>query len=228
MAVVTAPIINTAASTCDDSGRTLAVTFADPTATFTLDHLLLGGTCTIVYTVTINDLAYANATYSNSATATYTSIPGSDPNERIEPSIGPVTSDFTTPDPTVEKTLTSSSLTSTPGNNLTIGETATYTIVYTFPEGTSCNVTLIDSLPQIDNEGAALEFVSASITAVGAGITSPAFALPQAAVPTDSVLDADTVNDTATWALGNIISTGDNVANSIITVTVIARPRCSR
>ena len=68
-----------------------------------------------------------------------------------------------------------------------------------------------------------MEFVSASITAVGAGITSPAFALPQAAVLTDSVLDADTVNDTATWALGNIISTGDNVANSIITVTVIAR-----
>ncbi|MBK8139490.1 MAG: hypothetical protein IPK52_27385 [Chloroflexi bacterium] len=84
-------------------------------------------------------------------------------------------------------------------------------------------MSLIDNLPRLDNEGAVLGFVSANITAVGAGITSPAFTLPQAAVLTDSPLDADAVNDTATWTLGNVVSTGDNVANSTITVTVVAR-----
>ena len=98
-----------------------------------------------------------------------------------------------------------------------------YTIVYTFPEGTTRSVSLIDNLPRLDNEGAVLGFVSANITAVGAGITSPAFTLPQTAVLTDSPLDADAVNDTATWTLGNVVSTGDNVANSTITVTVVAR-----
>ena len=117
----------------------------------------------------------------------------------------------------VAKTLVSSSEAGTTGSNVTVGETVTYSIVATFPEGTIDNAQIIDTLQQ--NANGNLEIVSAEITQIGADLnwTGKPAVLPSAITTgaTGFTLSLGTVTNT-----GSLDTAAD--ADDRITIEVTA------
>jgi len=105
-------------------------------------------------------------------------------------------------------------------DDLTIGETVTFEIRTTLPEGTTPQVILTDSLPA--NATGVMEYISASVISVGANL-APATANPIPAV-SDANL-ADGINDTVAMDFGQVVNTPDGVtdAGDEIVIQVVAR-----
>ncbi len=106
--------------------------------------------------------------------------------------------------------------------DLVVGEEVTFELVATFGEGTTNGVVITDTLPFTALDGDAdgvLEFVSSQITAIGAGVTNISNGLIIGSTGTQTGSDPDVV----TFDFGNIVATGNNVADSTITIQVVAR-----
>ncbi|TPE60186.1 DUF11 domain-containing protein [Sandaracinobacter neustonicus] len=124
------------------------------------------------------------------------------------------TATVTTPDPTISKTVIDSSHSFTSGNNLAIGETVTFRITVTLPEGTTNNLKLSDVLP--DSMASTLTPISATLVSVGSGISGAG--IP--AIGSSATLSGHTFS----FDFGNVVNAGDNVAsNNSIVFDVVAR-----
>ncbi|MBK8138472.1 MAG: hypothetical protein IPK52_22115 [Chloroflexi bacterium] len=107
--------------------------------------------------------------------------------------------------------------------DLTIGEEVTYRLTFTFPEGITTNVRIVDLLPIASAASpVTLEYVSHALVSFGANLT-PAV-LP---APVVNDRDADGSNDRVIWTLGTITNAPDNTINGAdrIIIDVSARVR---
>ncbi len=125
-----------------ESGGLLTFNFANRTSAGRA--ILPGGTsATIRYTVRIDDAIHPNTTVGNRVDTDYFSAPeGGD-------SFGPLADSTTvrTANFALSKVIIASSEPSTPGDDITIGETVTYEAVLTIPQGSMTNVRIEDDLP---------------------------------------------------------------------------------
>lgn len=131
--------------------------------------------------------------------------------------------------PTIDKIITGTDqgfTTDAQGNpiipDLAIGETVTYQVTVTFPEGTASQVRLSDLLPA--GSIGVLGFVSAQVISVGANLSGGAgLAVAQTGTVTDR--DGDGVMDTVVFDFGNVTNTVDNLhsAADTVVIQVIAR-----
>ena len=129
---------------------------------FSIDELLLSdASCDILYTLVIGNDAEVASTYTNTAVADYSTLPGTPDDDRNKTSNSD-TADFQTPSPVIAKVVSG---TSDAGNDdYAIGEVVTYRITVTLPEGTIDGVVVSDTPPS----GAAI-LTPISMTVLGAG-----------------------------------------------------------
>ncbi len=200
------------------------------TLTVNVAQIPKNGSVTIDYIALINDTALAGGNIDNTARNTYTSLPGLT-GSACTPASAPYLScvpgasgsatgerngngsgqnDYLGSDPT-SMTLTNpqiNKLAPTPVR-YTIGETITYSLEITLPEGTTQNLVVVDDLP------AGLGYVSSSINTTGYQGSLPAYTIT---APGGSGVDV-----TYTFT-GNAVTLGDNdTGNNTFSLQVIAR-----
>lgn len=192
--------------------------FADTgsTVTGTIDEIAVGGTVTITYSVTVEDSFIPGEDLTNNVDVQWTSTAGDNPEERTGDD-GPGPDDDTVlnnydieeeltispnaragGDLIVGKTLEATSLADTEGNDLTIGEIATFRLRIVVPEGTTQALTVVDNLP------AGQRLVDGSLT-IDFGNPAATSTLDPVATAT---IDADNV---LTVTFGDVVNPGDNV-----------------
>lgn len=176
-----------------------------------LDTLAAGASATITLNATVVASAPAGSTVANGTTITWTSTPGANVNERNgggginDYTASANSANFTLARPFVDK-LTPSDTT------YSIGETVTYDILVTLPEGTTNALAVTDILP------AGLNFVSVAVQTAAGGVLANAFA---GTVPAPTTTN---VGNTYTFTFGNTTTTNDNNgANNSFLVRVTAR-----
>ena len=193
-----------------------------------------GGSVTIVYTATVQVGFPTNGSVTNAAVLTWTSLNGGNSTapDAFERYGDPASTfgdgslnDFrrttgvttTGAGPTFSKTLFATSDATTPGNAVTIGETVTYALLVTLPEGTTGSFNVLDTLPP------GLRYVGATIeTVAGPGnpLTANFGGTVPAPVTTGGVADGDDVN----FAFGAITTNADNVTTNntfVILITAV-------
>ncbi len=214
--------------TAVDNGTGLTITFVDGAqgkigqdgAANAADIVLVTYDIALLNTVAITPTALT----SNASVTNFAAIEGgidqsfTDPTDAATIGLGV---------PGVMKVLTSTDNPLTTGSTLAIGESATYTVTYTFPEGTLTAVRLADILPGNFANGR-YRMDSATITAVGANLTT-AFAVNDMGVL--SISNGGGFNDTATFggAAGTgVVNAFDNApataADQIVVTYVVSAP----
>jgi len=118
--------------------------------------------------------------------------------------------------PAVVKTLISTS--ETAGGNLSIGETATYRVTYTFAEGSQPSVRLLDILPT--GTSGSYTFVSSSIVAIGGNLTTDGTTPVTAAYFGAAVVSAGGSVATFGGAGKTVVDVADNVVDAKDTIVV--------
>ncbi len=197
--------------TNNSSGNTLNLVIAS---------LAAGGSVTVDYSAILNQSVTPRQVIPNTASLTYTSLPGaSGTTTNATGSSTPGTAGTTTGERTgtggvntysggsaaqitvngsnLTKSLASTSAAHTTGSNVTIGEVITYALSVTLPEGTTPSLIVTDTLP------AGLVYVagSAALDSSGFGGTIPA---PTVTTPGNSVI----------FSFGPITVTADNNINN--------------
>ncbi len=154
--------------TAPTSGPTLVGT----TISATWDDLAPGASTTFTYSATLDSTVVPDQVITNTAGVTYTSLPGStgspisgyntnacertgDPTLMCSTSGTYPQNDYIHSDPAtvtvvpaaMGKTITSTSATFTTGNDLTIGEEATFLLTVTLPEGETPTLVVTDLIP---------------------------------------------------------------------------------
>jgi fimbrial isopeptide formation D2 family protein/uncharacterized repeat protein (TIGR01451 family) len=187
-------------------------------------ELLAGQTVEIVYQATVTDAALFSSPVNNTAQVTrFDSDPAGDEtadNGRVY--VGP--SDdavVTTPDATLSKTFVDSGDANTTGDSVGIGETVTYELVVTVPQGTA-DLTLTDVMP------AGLSAQSATFFAVNndSGLTSDiAIGATQTGVGTSGGITIAGSGDSVSFDFGTVVIPGEDdmaVTDTEIVVRVTA------
>ena len=198
-----------------------------PMIEFTFSQLtLVADSCVINYQVSVDVGVNPNETYQNTVTTTYTSTSVINSETRTDTAMD--STSFVTPDPSIIKVSANSSNADT-GNgeqngllpDLAIGEEIDFTLTVIFPEGTTTNAVVVDSLP-VFASGGMLEAVSATVDSIGANLTS---SLPGTPVLSDADGDANSINDTVTLDFGTVVNTPDGAVTTddYIVITVTAR-----
>lgn len=124
----------------------LNTSFTSPTVTFIVPLLTLANdSCDIVYSVSVSTDIEPSSTYTNTADATYTTLPD-DPTDDRTKSTNTDTASFITPNLLITKAISTTNQTSTSGTNVAIGEQVTYRVSIGVPEGITNNVVLTDTL----------------------------------------------------------------------------------
>lgn len=118
--------------------------------------LEVGETLVVTFNVILGQDANFNEAVDNCATVDFDSSPLDDPNEGRAGDQLEDTERFTTDSPTLLKEIADTDYDETLGNDVGIGETITYNLTITVPQGTS-NVSLTDELP------AGLTFISSRV-----------------------------------------------------------------
>lgn len=213
-----------------------------PTATTTyvgdellvrINQLPVGCAVTTTYTATVDALAQPTEVFTNTATVSYTSLPGtngtvSNPTgsavtdapvalgsgapgtasgERDNGANGrPAVNDYTDDDPATFTVAPPTITKNTPAATIhAIGDLVTYNILVTLPEGASVNTRVTDVIPVgMAYEGATLITTGAPLTSPFNGTFLSAFAPPAATGNGDDV----------TFTLGQINTTPDNVTTN--------------
>ncbi|MEM9373485.1 MAG: hypothetical protein AAGA55_07560, partial [Planctomycetota bacterium] len=173
-------------------------------ATFPRDAI-----CEIEFDATVDVSAVVGQSIVNEGDITWTSIEGSgDPDDRpyslddqwtLNISQPGITKDITATD--VDETAFISTAAST---ELTIGETATFTVIVDFPDGTTADAMIRDQLPQ---NGVALELTRASIVSVGDDLS-----IENGQGPGSAGLDCSgptPFQTCASWSLGDVVNAPD-------------------
>ncbi len=140
-----------------------------------------------------------------------------------------LTPDLQLVDPAVTKTVFGTSVVATgssqldPGlTDLVIGETVTFHITVTLPEGTA-PITLTDNLPTVPPDQGVLTASGSRVVAIGANVSGSALSAGDPGAAVDS--DGDTYLDRVTFVFGDLTNTPDGVVDDRdrITVEVVAR-----
>lgn len=216
--------------------------------------IAVGGTVTIIYSLTVQDTVTNADTLVNQAAVTWTSMPGANANERDgNDGEGPdetvldnyAASDAATIDTaleiSVEKTLTSSSVAETAGNQLTIGETANYALDITVSEGTINGLMVVDvtdawmgidlsslTVEDIGFAGGTVTIVNATLNVNAFGVATLSFQLDntpgtpeiQLVNPGDLLANNDTIRITySATVLNNILNQDGDVITNTATVS---------
>ncbi len=160
------------------------------------------GNTTLYFNFTINATTNvpSNSTFTNTANATYYSMPSNFPDTRSS-TVNSNTVTIKTVPPSVTKTLVSTSEPYTTGtNHVMIGEVAEYSLNLTIPQGTTDNVSLTDILPSnlVYNTGTAMIMRSTG------DITATGFAFTQVGTYENYT---GSINPLLTFNLGNIYTT---------------------
>ncbi len=187
--------------------------------TATFGALAANSVLTVTYDVTMDSTTTPVASFQNTASIAYDSLPG-DPvdgsGDPVQQDYGPVTdTHVVSTGPTLEKNTLASGFAETEDDrdndgipDVAIGETMTFELVLTLPDIAMDSVVLTDVLPEN------LSFVSGQITSVGSEIT----------VASSSVT---ATGQTVTVALTDVVNTfGDNVitrAEDAVVVEIVAR-----
>ena len=176
-----------------------------------LSSLAAGGTATITLNATVVATAPAGSTVANVTTITWTSSSGANANERTgggginDYTASATSANFILAQPTVDK-LTPSDTT------YSVGETITYDILVTLPEGVTQGLAVTDNLPS------GLDFVSVALQTTAGGVLVNPFG------GSVSVPAVSNVGNSHTFTFGSTTTTNDNnTANNSFLVRVTAR-----
>ncbi len=126
-------------------------TAGDTIVEVTAGSLDAAGAIEVTFTGVVSPDAVFNATIPNTASFTAHTLPTTDTGystpglDRVES--GTSSARIVVASPVSTKALTASSDATTPGTQITIGETATYTITTAVPKGDDTTLTLVDTLP---------------------------------------------------------------------------------
>ena len=191
--------------------------------------LALGQTVTVAFTSTLTSAVTPNETIDSTAAIAYTGLPGDKNSPAYNPTAdvatdhersyvasdnGPVT----VPVATLTKTLFATSDANTAGANLGIGETATYALRVTLPEGTTPNLSVVDLLP------AGMQYVSSSVVTTAAASGGLLAADFGGTVPAPTITGGAANGDDVTFTFGAIKTTGDNaISNNSFLIFITAR-----
>ena len=226
------PVGGAAGITDNSAGNTVDVT---------IDTLPLGATVTIVYTADLAVTVTPTQLIDNTAAVTYTSLPGSDPNERdgsgttpeddyTNDSSAQVTVDDNT---AAEKTIAGTSAPHTPDNPpdgltspgsevpVTIGEVITYRLATTVNEGTTPLITMTDTLvlgiEYVPNSVTFNTITDSSITfgnADLAGVTTTPTPISDAS----SAVNYDGGTRTLTFDLGDVVNNDNDAGDEFVVI----------
>ena len=176
-----------------------------------LSSLAAGGTATIALNATVVAGATAGSTVTNATTIAWTSSSGANANERTgggginDYTASATSADFILAQPTVDK-LTPADTT------YSVGETITYDILVTLPEGVTQGLSVTDNLP------AGLDFLSAAVQTAAGGVLANPFGGSVSAPAVSNV------GNSYTFTFGDTTATNDNDAsNNSFLVRVTAR-----
>ncbi len=176
-----------------------------------LSSLAAGGTATITLNATVVAGATAGSTVTNATTIAWTSSSGVNANERTgggginDYTASATSADFILAQPTVDK-LTPADTT------YSVGETITYDILVTLPEGVTQGLSVTDNLP------AGLDFLSAAVQTAAGGVLANPFGGSVSAPAVSNV------GNSYTFTFGDTTATNDNDAsNNSFVVQVTAR-----
>lgn len=145
----------------------------------------------------------------NTVNLDYSSAPGVTAGERSY--TGSDTTTINLDEALISKTATGSSEAATSGTDLVVGETVTFDIVVTLPEGTG-PVTITDQLPLTPG---LLSYVSGEIVSIGSNISGSSLsvgAIPGSAV---SNSNADSFDDQISLNFGNLTVAADGMAQGV-------------
>ena len=163
--------------------------------TLTAASLALGAApISVTYSARLTDAVFHNQSITNTADLSYDTLPadGRTSTDSDDATVGVRIID------TLAKTQVSSSLASTLGNDLAVGETVTYRLTATLDEGTQ-RLQLADALP------AGLTYLSASVVSLGGGNIT-------ASLPGTPSFNAGT--NTVSFDFGTVVNPGDNLENA--------------
>ncbi len=160
---------------------------------------------TLTYQARLADTVQPGEIVPNTASFTGSTTPGGTPGAR--PFSGSDDAAVTVVMPvTLDKAIIATSVPSTPGSSLTVGETVTARLTATLSEGTQTLV-IADTLP------AGLEVISTSVAAIGAGVTAGAPSIT-------------TSGQGVSFDFGTVVNTGNNIAgDGTVAVEIVARVR---
>jgi len=225
-------------------GLTTSDNTAGDTLDLLFSVLAPGCAVTVTFDADLTAAVAPGSVITNTATSTWTSLPGvggtpTNPTGSATPGApGSVTgerdgsggvNDFTAagsanvsvPGVGLTKTVIASSETDTGSGefrpaieDLAIGESASFEIVATLPEGTTPQLIVSDTLPFTNG---VMRLDSASIVSVGANLTPDDPAPP--AVISDAQL-GDGINDTVSFDFGQVINTADGVVDAADRVVI--------
>ncbi|MDP1546138.1 MAG: SdrD B-like domain-containing protein, partial [Anaerolineales bacterium] len=217
---------STTGGACGSTASTVSGSYSAPTVTATVTCLNPGGTATVTIDATVVDTAAAGRTFTNSASLNYTSLPGttgtpgaSNPTGSTTPGAsGSSSGERNGSGGTNDYIASSNTVSTTLGTPLvdkqdpdkataTIGETVTYTIGVTLPEGVTRDLTIIDALPT------GMEFVSYTLNTTGFAGTAAVSTAPTAGATGNLTFD---FGDTTTTADGD-------TDNNSFTIQVVAQ-----
>lgn len=181
----------------------------------TIDSIPTGGTVTITYTATLNANVKPAQVITNAAQLVYSSLPGSgtigNPTGSNTPGAAgsstgerngsgglndyaaATSTNITVPNGSIIKAITSTSIAATTGNNVNVGETITYTLSVTLPEGSSPTTLVVDTLP------AGLSYVVGSASLDTTDFNGTA-----------SLVSAVAAGNNVTFTLGTVTVANDN------------------
>ena len=180
-----------------------------------IDTIPVGGSVTITYNAVILVAVTPEQLVQNVGNVTWTSLSGTDSNER-DSSGGfndystSDTASFTIADVTFAKQLTMTSATHTTGSDVAIGEIVTYDILLTFPEGTTPSDTVTDDLPL----GLAIVAGTPQVitsAAVSGGVLTADF---NGTIGTQNITTDTSDGGIVQFDLTNIVTAADNVTTN--------------
>jgi len=222
----------TGSLTCLNPGGTATIRLT----TIVVDNAPIGGTIDNSVVLTYTSLPGTNGTASNPTGSNTPGVPGAATGERtgedgsggLNDYIDTANVSLTLIDPAITKSVLSTSLDTTGSGqhnpaivDLVIGETVTFGITVTLPEG-SAPITITDYLPTVPPDQGILSVVSSQVLAIGADISGSTLAVGDPGVVSDS--DGDTYDDQVVFSFGNLLNTPDGVQDDDdrLTVEVVA------
>lgn len=182
--------------------------FAAGTITASWDSFPLNGVCEIDYSTTVDISAVIGQSIVNTVEIDWTSLDTQgDPDDRDYMESDSFSLSIS--EPGLTKELTATDQHGTPFlaggliNELTIGETGTFTLRADFPDGTSEQVMIYDELPTTD---VALQITGSRIVSIGADLS-----LSSGASIGNAAADCSGGNQTCgVWDLGDVVNQPDN------------------
>ncbi|MGB0927580.1 MAG: beta strand repeat-containing protein, partial [Pikeienuella sp.] len=138
---------------------------------------------------------------------------------RVDPN-APITDDASasTDDPTVDKSIFTTSIGNDDSNQLLIGEVVTYEIVIELTEGTTEDVVLRDRINFANNandpDRGFIELLDAEVISIGANLTlENAFAVGDGPSTGPEDRNSDGVDDQLFFDFGDVLNTADNIVD---------------